>query len=453
MRSRYFILLILIFLLSCQKQVSDEVSSVNGRSISQDDFIFAYETSPRSLQSGSKAQAYNKVLDRIIQRILLSQEAEKLGIQNEDETARELQLLEDAAIRRELFREKVCDQVHISDESLRSAFYRGQQTLWVRHADLGSNPPPVLNNWSSSWTHTSINPTNKTLTSEAFGDVDLISWNDVDQQLEDILFGMKLNELSPPIKRNGTFHVFQLVNIETNQMASENNYLLEKEHYHSIMQKRIEHIAAFNYVKKIMAPQNLIIRRESLNLLSQILWSHNTSKDELADNSSENSDLPGVNLDNISDMELATYASGSMSVGDFRLFYKMNPVDLSQKSLEALQYNITNAIGIYVRDVVFAEIGRQEGLAELPEVRQDFRYWQERLLAAKMEASIFQDVKDESPTASNDLNLKANEKLNLLCAELKQSAHIDINNDVLMGIKTSDAGLPRKIDFFASYLN
>ena len=453
LKLRVPILVLMILLIACEKQVVDEVSNVNGRSISHDDFIFAYETSPSSFQTGPKERAYKQVLDRIIQRILLSQEAQKRGLHTDEEIAEELRLLEDAAIRRELFRINVREQVQISNEVCRQAFSRGQQTLWVRHAVLGSKPAQVLNIWDSAWTHSSINPTSETYVSDLFGKVDLVRWNDLDQELEEILFGLEINELSAPILRKGNVHIFQLVNIETNQMVSENSYLLEKEHYRATIQKRREHAVAFSYVKDIMEPQNLIIRREALDVLSQVLWSHNSSKDALTDKSSEIQDLSDVTLDEISNLELANYQSGTMSVGDFRTYYKMNPIDLSQNSLEALQYNLTNAIGIYVRDIVFAEIGRREGLTELPEVSQDYQYWQERLLAARMETRIFQEVQDEFTNTDEDISLQANERLNQLCAELKQDADIKTDTAALMEIKTSDAGLPRKIDFFASYLN
>ena len=115
---------------------SQEVSRVNDRSISKADFVFAYETSPSSILTGSKALSYKRVMDRLIKRVLLAQEAENRELQDVPETAEALILLEDAAIRRELFRQAVRQQVQISDEDCRLAFNRAQQTLWIQHVVL-----------------------------------------------------------------------------------------------------------------------------------------------------------------------------------------------------------------------------------------------------------------------------------------------------------------------------
>ncbi len=453
MRSGLFILFLLFLLAACERQPVRSLSRVNGRSISQDDFVFAYETSPRSSLTGSKKEAYNRVLEGIIQRILLAKEAERRGLQQQTETAGELEYLEDAAIRRELFRRHIRKKVQVSDEDCRRAFDRDQRTLWVQHAIVDSNEELNPGVWNPAWSHVGISPATKTVETDNFGKVDLVNWNDVDLKLEGVLYGLGLNEVSGPVFRKGAIHVFRLVNTETNGMTSENQYQLEREHYRSVVRKRREHALAFNFVQKVMAPEGLSIRRRTLEQLTQVLWRQLPRADSLAGETARELNRPVRDVDDLNDLELAAFKSGRLLVKDFRFFYKMNPRKLVQTSPAGLRNGLINAIGIYVRDIVFARQGRTEGLADVPAVRKDFQYWRERLLAAKLDESIYQRVLTTQTSIPETAGRIAADELDELSKNLKQNATISINEEMLMTSKTGDEGLPRKIDFFATYLN
>lgn len=453
MRSGLIIFLLLCLLAACERQSPPVLAQVNGRSISRDDFVYAYETSPRSILTGSKQAAYDRVLDRIIQRVLFAQEAERRELQKETETARELASLEDAAIRRELFRESIRKNVKLSDADYRKAFYRDQQTLWVQHAVFDTLEDIIPGAWNPTWVHVSINATTKTVERAGFGMVDLISWNDVDLELEEILYGLALNEVSEPILKKGAIHVFRLVNVETNTMASENQYLLKQEHYRTALRKRQEHALAFNFVREVMAPESLIIRRHTIEQLTRVIWQRNPDQNGIVGGSVSELNSPALDLDDLNKLELATFKSGRLLVEDFRFYYKMNPYKLSRVSLDDLQKDLINAIGIYVRDIVFAKKGRTAGYAGIPAVRQDVQYWQERLLASKLEASIYEHISASGSVNPAETGRIVEQELDKLFKNLKQETAISIDQEMLMTIRTSDEGLARKIDFFAGYLN
>ncbi len=453
MRSAQIIILLLCLLAACERRSPRGLAQVNGRSISQDDFVYAYETSPRSVLTGPRQTVYNRVLDRMIQRILMAQEAERLGLQKVTGTTRELEGLENAAIRRELFRRNIRDSVQVSDEDCRNAFAKDQQTLWVQHTVVDSLEQIIPGRWNPTWVHVGINPATKTVERAGFGKLDIISWNDVDLKLEEVLYGLDLNEVSAPILQGGATHIFRIVNIETNIMTSENQYLESREHYSNALKKRQEHTLAFNFVQEIMTPENLVIRRQTLEQLAQVIWQHNPEMDSIAGGSVSELSPPELDLDVINDLELASFKSGNMLVEDFRFYYKMNPYKLSRTSPDDLQKDLINAIGIYVRDIVFTSQGRAAGFAEAPAVREDVKYWQERLLASKLEAYIYERITVPETELPEETNKIVEQELNELFNNLKQVAAISIDEKMLMTIKTSDEGLTRRIDFFAGYLN
>jgi hypothetical protein len=444
--------IVICLLVACEQNVEQAVSQVNGRNIGVDEFIFAYETSPRSVIAGPRESAYVKVLDRITERILLAQEAERRGLQNDPTTLRELRQLEDSAIRRELFKKHIRAEVQISEEDCRAAFLKSQQTLWVQYTMLDQEPSGETMSWDPDWESESINANVKSMNTPEYGLVNLVSWNELDQNLEDMLFSLEVGEMSAPLFKDKAYHIFRLVNTESNVMLSENEFYLKQEHYRSAIRKRREHARAFQFVKDVMQPEQLIIRRQTLDQLSNYLWQLHEEEEPKNVSSKELATFPNA-LDNLNGEELATYASGTMTVDDFRFYYRMNPYELNNTSLNELRNSIVNAIGIYVRDIVFAEKGRAENLASLPSVQEDFIYWRERLLAAKLENAIKETQGDVTADESEKSDLTANLAFEQLCDRLRKNAKIKMNEDVLMSIQTSDEGLGRKIDFFAGYLN
>ncbi len=383
MRAAFSSLIVICLLIACGLDDQQTVSQVNGRNIGVDEFIFAYETSPRSVIAGSRESAYEKVLDRITERILLAQEAERRGLQNDPTTLRELGQLEDSAIRRELFKKHIRSEVEVSEMDCRDAFLKSQKTLWVQHTVLDHEPAGTTISWDPDWKLESINGNIKSMNTPEFGLVNLVTWNELDQDLEDMLFSLEVGEISTPLFKDKAYHIFRLVNTESNRMLSENEFYLQQEHYRSAIRKRREHARAFQFVKDVMQPEQLIIRRHTLDQLSNFLWQQYEA-DELKKAPSEELAAIPTALDDIDGDELATYASGKLTVDDFRFHYRMNPCELSNTSQKDLQNSLINAIGIYVRDIVFAEKGRAENLAALPSVQEDFVYWRERLLAATL---------------------------------------------------------------------
>ncbi len=447
MKSKNIILLILVILLvACGQQTPQDIGSVNGRSISAEDFIFSYETSPRSATSAPKDVAYDQVLDRLIERILLAQESQRRGLHNAPETARELKYLEDAAIRRELFREKIRKTTVVSEDDVRQAFALAQRTLWIQHIQLDSSLSEKPEIWNSAWTHTPINPALKTVEIPDLGMVNLVGWNDVDADLESTLYGLQLNEWTDPIQKSGHTHLFRLVNVETNQLVSENQFAQDQEHYHSALRKRLEHANSFAFVQETMQPQNLTIKGPVLEQLTQVLWTFNSVQDSLDGTPESEYKIEKLSLDDIGAAELAHFQTGILTTDDFRFYYQLNPQKLEANTKAGLRNKLVNSIGIYVRDIVFAELGRNEGLQQSAAVRDDYQYWQERLLAAKLEQQIQSEGNAEGES-------EASQALAELTKSLRNQAEISVNRDLLLSLRTSDEGLPRKIDFFTAYLN
>jgi len=446
--------LVFVFLtIACEQQSSNELAIVNGRVVTGSDFVFAYETSPSAMLSGPRDQVYHRVLNSIIDKILLTQAAEEQGLDDQPQTASELKSLEAAAIRRELFRRHVRLQVKVTDQDCRAAYQKAQQTLWIQHAVFDSTHWVNPGRWDPKWELVAINSSCKTRNTKQYGLVNLITWNDLDQQLEDLLYSLSLGEVSQPLRSKGVIHLFRLVNSETNNMTSENSYVAEREHFQTAIRKRAEHALAFEYVQEIMQPQHLLIHRDVLEQLTGILWQRRLVADSLEQQRGGEVSFADADLDDLDDLELASFKTGRLLIKDFRFEFKMNPLELSRSSVPALRQNLINAIGIYVRNIVFAAQGNGEQLGTVPAVIDDNQYWREQLLAAKMEASIQQVAASPPAGVSKVSKRQPDLKLSELLVQLRGQAAIDINENLLQTIRTSDTGLPHKIDFFASYLN
>jgi len=351
--------------------------------------------------------------------------------------ARELDYLMEAAVCRELYRQKVGEATVISDEQCREAYLRDQTDLWVQHTAFDMNKPMDAPFTDMKWEHVPIHPGLKQIRENGVVVADVVSWNQVDRELEDLLYSLPLNKVSTPVQMGDKRHCFRVINRETTQMESEAAYNLEMDRYLAATRKRMEHERAFALVRETMQPQELTFKGPVVEELVNILWE--VRQEGLPENQEgEGAGLP--RLEALGDEVLAVFGGREYTVADFRFHYKMNPLELDDESRPALQKSLFNAVGIYVRDRVFAELGRAAGYDELDRVRDDFQYWRERLLAQRLTARI-QEPDDSTESIAE------------LLQDLRKQARIRVDEKRLLAVETSDVGLTRPIDFFAKTLN
>jgi hypothetical protein len=441
-----FLLCLMLVDCSAEKKHSPAVAKVNDRVILSEEFAFSYELSPRQITNQPREQAYPAALNQLIDRILLAQQAEILGLADSDTLLQKaVELYKRQAVNRELYLKYIRNPISIQEEEEREAFLRSCKTLHVKHfaSSLESEISHVLSG-QAPWIHSPMYYGVNTLDSPLYGQVDAVSWNDVAPDLEEVLYSLPLHEISEPIFDGRQYHIFKVVDYEKNILVRENDFQANRESIHGVIRKRKESRTSAKFIRDIMDPQNLVIKADALLALTEHLWNKRPAGTE-----SQMNYIPDEEIRYINDFEeeivtrpIAEFTDGTMTISDILVHYKVNPQRVDYKSKAALRESIKNAVALYVRDWVFSEKGIREKLDRKPSVKEETQTRKEHLLAQKMIRSIYRDCPD---------SIKHDYEFQMLVddhvKELRKRASIEIDQELLMSINTSDKGLSRKIDF------
>lgn len=426
--------------------VSPPVATINGRTVSAGEFAFFYEFVPRHITSQEKEKAYTDALQRLTDRILLAQEAESLGLGESDTLMqRALDLFRRQAVNRELYLKYVRKPITVTESEARKAFERSCKTLHVKHFQTALESE--IKNVRSGvvpWNHLPLYPGSETIESPLYGEVDAVSWNDVAPDLEEMLYSMELHQISEPIFDGTYYHIFKVVDYKKNVLIRESDFLANRESIEGVLRKRQESFAASEFVRDVMDPQHIIIKADALNALTRHMW-----KNRPVERDKKLQFLPDREINTLQDtdhrlasMVIVTFRDGEMTVDDLIMNYRVNPQPVIYTSEIGLRESLKNAAAVYVRDYVLSEMGIREKLDRLPSVKEEVQTRKEYLLAKKMIRKLYSSVKDSITT---DEGLEA--CLENYLTELRAKASIEIDEEILFSINTSDEGLSRKIDF------
>ncbi len=453
---KYLVLLVLAVVLlisGCSREAEPEVvvATVGDRSIGADEFVLAYELAPRTVTSKPAAEARQAVLDGITKRILLADAAETAGLGDDPVLQRAVDLYRRQAVNRELYREHVRVQVTVSEAEERAAFERANKRLFVQHQAFDDLPAAEQASAGSKLVHEQIHPYLEMTDYGDYGPVDIIQWNDVDYRLDSVLCSLPLGEISKPVPYGGMYHLFKVVEIEYSAIKRESDFAARRESFNGVIRKQKEKAVSALYVHQVMTPQNVLIKADALNELTELVWRNRPQRQTESAHFLSNQEIKFIASSSVALMEkpLVEFASGLMTVADIIFHYKINPQKIDYSDKPNLHTSLTDMAGLFVRDWVLSEQGIREKLDDRPEVEHERLTRYEHLLAEKIKRQLYAELINEDSTTLEMTASEFETYLNDYVNQLRLGADIIINTENLMAVKTSDEGLSRKIDFVA----
>ena len=451
--TRLLCLVLLAALVACGSRDSSEivVAKVGEREITADEFAFTYELAPRNVTSQAPDQARRAVLQRMADVILLADEAERQGLADDPQVEQILDFYTRQAANRELYLRHVREAVSLDEAEEREAYQRLKTKLYVQHFETPSYTEARQLTWGTlNANHVPVHPWIETIDLPGHGQVDVISWNDIDAALEDMLFELAPGQISEPQYYGDRYHVFKLVEKESEVILRENDFQANRESLRGVIRKRKEAYVSAAFVQEIMGPEQLIIKADALTRLTRYLWLNQPqnlhqdvqfiSNDQIASITDHNREIPGL--------PIAEFRSGQLLVSDILFMYKLNPQKIRYDSETILREDLVNIIGAFVRDRVLSDLAMSEDLHKSRMVFEEVRSQREKLLADRLRRSLYLDLISSQADSARLVTefLTASEEL---IADLRANTTIDINMDNLMAVSTSDEGLSRKVDFAA----
>ena len=427
------------------------VAQVGKREIHADEFAFAYELAPRQTTSKPKVEARREVLQRMTNRILLAQEAENLNLDDDPIVTRALDYYLQSSVCRQLFLKHVRQPLEVLETEERKAYQRSKTTLFVQHFPIADYDEMLAVLQGTQITrHIPIHPWCETISLPNGGTGDKISWNDVDQGIEEILYNLEPGIFSEPQYYSGKYHLFRMVDKETTVFSTESDFQMQRQSLVGRIMKRKEKLASATFVLKIMGPQNLLIKIDALNGLTSHIWNNRPEKfnEDVQFITQGEIQLIVNEFADLSQMPIAQFKAGEMTVDDFLFIYKLNPQKISYESEPILREYLKNITADYVRDFVLGQQGIAEGLASSDDVKLDVLKQKENLLSDRRLQLLSKEfaLTDEDPQRRQ---ISFEEQLNRHLKGLAVTIPIKIYEDNLITVATTDEGLSRKIDFVA----
>ncbi len=451
----WLIFCVMILVCQCDKSDrNDTVAKIGDRLLTVDEFQWAYELAPRSVTQLGNDTARTIVLQRLINQVLLAHEGMKKGYDKDSSFQKILNNYRDMAINRELYLSHIRDSVRISDTDFQWAYEKSKTTLFVQNFCAATKEEAEqIRTEELLVPHTTVNEFTETRLLDPYGPVDVIGWNVIEEKIEDLLYRLPRLEYSEPVYDGKVYHVFRVVEKEIEALNRESDFYAVKPTLESALRKRKEHQKSFKFVRETMAPQNVIIRAKTLNAVTDRFWDFYQQSEDRPPQELEFSEIQSLfaDIDELLEMELASFADGSFSVSDYLFYYRLNPSSVNHTNWSSVRESIQNAVATYIRDIVFAQQGKNEGLDRKVSVFKETQQWCEKLLAAKVKKELLNDI--TSAVSDSCLYRKIyRDSLDSYLAGLNKQTDISINKQILSKIPVSDTGMGRKIDFFATYV-
>ncbi|MFQ6618370.1 MAG: peptidyl-prolyl cis-trans isomerase, partial [Fidelibacterota bacterium] len=328
-------------------------------------------------------------------------------------------------------------------------------------------------------TFISVNPDSSLKEEIAAGDMGYVSWGDLPEELENAVFSMHVGEISDPIRSGPGFYVLRVDSVRRDVFLTEYDFSVSRSRIAKVIRRRKEARRSNQFIRDFMGSKNVVLKKEIFNHLSNLLYNSAINRDRISNRApliigpqiDRELGIISNKLADRLDEVLVEYKGGERTVRDFLDRYRIEPLKMRGRTPEAFKNRLKDVIGIFVRDNLLAEEGRRRKLHKRESVKLEATQWKERLIADRMRRVLtdtltvtdeelrayYQLYRDKYRGSEFDpvretvrrdcLNDKREKVISDFVARLRGEIPVSVNREVLASIRSTDEGLPRKIDF------
>ena len=430
-------LIALLLIIGCTENKNiitpEKVAIVNGVAITRQELVNRSELT--LLPQFSKLKGRNKrVLDILIDELVVSQWAEREGLTAAPDYKDALDFITQQALIRELFFEKFRKRSEPDSEQIDQAIQKSIQQLLIQ--TLFTENQAIAEKWSQLIdSGKTFNELVKESENNPFIHINNSSfqWGDgtVPLEIENIAYQLKLGESSDLLHLNNVFIIFTIKSIIRDVILTEYSYSLKRQSVKKVLQARTESRLANEYVDGLLTHLKITQRANGFLEVSRYI-------EEKLSNSSEmlvyNSPVIGEesHFPNDYNLELVVVETPDFTwTGkDVLSIIRRYNYIFKTKSSEDLRNNLKRFLKAAVRDHYLSKSAKLLGLESNKRVRKDSQEWARYFLYLKG-VTIFA----ERDTALTNRGMMADKIM-----EMRGYANISINHNLLETIELT--GIP-----------
>ncbi len=274
MTLKYLINILFLFLLLLYSNNFSQVSDSSTIAVIGNKKINASELKDRledyMLLSGIKDNIVvrKSILNNMTNEILLYYYDDNSKIFSNPEYKKELNWARIQTILAFLKDRDVYAKINVTDEEVRSAFYKANEYIAVKHlyAKTESEAESLYQLLQAGMNFDTLAAqvfTDSTLRKNG-GYLGYFTWGDMDPDFEDAAYNLRVGEISKPVKTAYGYSIIKLVDIKPHPLLTETEFLNKKDHFIRVLKIRKKGPAEREFIKKIFNSNKLKINEKTL---------------------------------------------------------------------------------------------------------------------------------------------------------------------------------------------
>ena len=367
-------------MLSCKQQSyppEQIIARVDTDAITIDEFRLFYELDPNFGMDSTGYPALRDELDKYIDHYLAYRRARKEGLLA-DSTFRKIYQWElRSAMLRQLYRRKVDARISFTDQELRQAYLKFNTRLHVRHLFAPDSQEAVLLyerlQQGESFETLAKQVFHDTLLARNGGDLGWIAAGELDGAFARAALQLPRDVFSQPVKSRWGYHIIQVLERKVPMLLTEDQYQTQKRSIEKRLRlqkrKELAHQYIMDYIGKLNPqPVPQTFRRLWQALVPSQSAEQSTTPfrvmltDELIEKASRT-------LSPHLKAPLIRYRGGQVTLGEY--LNAMRKIPVSNRPRFKTTHQLSNHIGIWIRDELLYQQAVEEGLAKHPKVTSE----------------------------------------------------------------------------------
>ncbi|HFE63885.1 MAG TPA: hypothetical protein ENK14_05645 [Caldithrix sp.] len=380
--NRLFLLIVLLIVVAgCRNKAekpTNLIARVNNRQITLEEFRRFYELDPNFGVDSTGYSALRDELNKYIDRTIALEKAEKEGFTKDSlfQKARNWELQQ--AMLRQLYREEVEKKIKIPEAEIRQAYFRANSQVHVRH--LFAKDSAKINRWyrqikqGASFDSLARVAFHDTLLSKNGGDLGWVKLGGLDEQFAGAVEKLVKNQISPPVKTRWGHHIIQLLDRKDQVLVKEDEFHRQYRSLQKQLKQRKSAKLSHQFISSFMKELNpQPVQSTFLLLWSAIAWENPENRRLGSPRLFDNQLIATVTrrMRQYLDAPLIQMRNGKMTMREYLQGLKEIPI--SNRPRFQTPRQLSNQIGIYIRDQLLLGEARRKGLHNHPRVKQEMR--------------------------------------------------------------------------------
>lgn len=420
----FFYLIIVTFFANniIAQDITQPLAKVGPQVITVEEFRNRYEFMPHlNYSSDNKDTLKKEFLYSLIAEKLWALEGIEKGLDTLEIVKNSLMTLEKLFVKDELFRSEVESKITLTSDEISKGLLRVGRTISVKILTSSDSSEIFsihnhlfnFNNFDSILASRPANISHQKSFEIKLGTL-------ADEFAEDVVFNLKLNEISEPIKSNNRWFIFKLVNEEIDSSIIADNESARNKTISILSEKKRKALAG-NFLDKVLGGRTISANSELFNYfvdnLINIIQKRIEGKNlELSNNIELTPDDLQRTLKLLDKNKLNSlfveFDSTKLYLKDFIYYLMYQKISFPSSKPNKIKLILNSAIKQFIEDEVLTQEGYKRGLGRLSSVKNDIEVWKNYFLSELMLQSFSDSVTISDSEIDNFISGKLNNSSN-----------------------------------------